>query len=1210
MITPFDTFTFDPNGVCLIEASAGTGKTWNITSIYLRLLIENPQLTGANILVVTFTEAATLELKTRIRKVLADACVGFSSGQSDDPLIATFLAHYGTELCARQVPRLLMEKNNIDLAAIMTIHGFCHQLLTDFAFETRGGFAVEIQTDSTPLLQEIADHFWRERVLSLPPVFQAYISAQKTTPDRLLEIIVNGLNKFNLTFIPAAEIADFSEFEASLSPAFNALSTAWKRDHHQIINILKDASGVEGQLKRQRYHETRICEWDNVISFWINRHFSLIPPDELHFFCADQLAKATKKGKQCPPHHFFDLAEDYWRQSAVWATRMKTSYIALIQEFFAYVQNRMTNAKEKLHWITFDDLLFKVHAALKQPEFHESITSLIRARYPVALIDEFQDTDPLQLEIFELLFLHPDSRLIMIGDPKQAVYSFRGADIYSYLTVKQRCARHYSLNVNRRSVTPLVAAINQLFGNVEHPFIIPEITFTPSLAGAASDNTPLTERNHSRSPFQIWSLPGEGDDEESLSRDETTTQLGYAIANEIITLLSTEKGARIGERPLGLNDFAILVRTNRQALAIKEILDASQIPTVITSSQSVFDTMEARELELILAALAAPEDTGLIRAALLTELMGYSVNDLDRFNENESGWDMIQEQFDRCLRDWQPGRFAVIFGEFSRALELPQRLLRFHGGERRLTNLFHLVDLLQDASAEYHLSTSGLLQWLHDKRQDKCQLQEYDLRLDKDSDAVRILTIHKSKGLEFPIVFCPFAWEPSRKITKSSTFFFHRLDENNRYQLYLDLGSAEREQHREMANRESLAEEMRLLYVAITRAIHRCYLAWKSVKPESPSALSHLLFPVATATANVNASPTAKEIQAGDSADVIPLALRPWCEFHQLTSIRAPRIYHPEPQTSARELFLLSFTGAIETNWRITSFTALSRTETHYQSIVLEDDVEIESIAEPVTDSLSVAEASDSIFNYPAGAIYGNLMHNLLEEYEYSCRDGKTLIGLIESLHRRYGLVNLERFYPALIALIERIISTPLGTSDDLFCLKDCAAHQRLHEMEFYLPLQLIHSQDLHRLFAGHETLSTPEMLRQSLAHLDFHPVKGMLKGYIDLIVQHGNQFFVIDWKSNRLGGQPGDYAPAYLEAEMARHHYHLQYHLYLLALHQYLKLRLPDYNYDQHIGGVYYLFLRGIEAEPKSRNGIYFDRPSRHLIEALARRLVKRTGN
>lgn len=1081
---PFDLLHTPLAGRHLIEASAGTGKTFTIAGLYLRLVLEW-RLRVDQILVVTFTEAATEELRDRIRRRLREALDAFAAGGSEDPLLRGLVD--GGIAAAEALRLLTAALRSFDEAAIFTIHGFCQRTLQEYPFASGALADTELVTDQARLLREVAADFWRNVVYRAPASLVRRIVAAGVTPERLLQLV--GLRGGPLlTVIPDLPLPELPTGE----------------------------------------------------------------PDEAFL--------------------------DRW-------------LLALKRQFYDYLAAELPRRKRRANVRYFDDLLLDLYQALHQPQ-GAVLAGAVRERYRAAMIDEFQDTDPLQFRIFDALYpAAAETPLFLIGDPKQAIYSFRGADIFAYLEAAAATAQAHTLIENWRSEPALIRAVNALFAGRTAPFLFPEIAFHPVRAAERERELLTVDGMTDPAPLKLIFVPRPEADK-PINKGEGAELLVRGIAAEIARLLDDGAAGRlrIGDRPLAAGDIAVLVRKNHQARLVQRELSRLGIPAVLRGAGNLFASAEAAEILLVLGAVAEPADERQLRAALITDLVGIGGDDLARLLADESAWEAVLEEFRDYHDLWAKSGCMAMALRLLAARRVRSRLLARPDGERRLTNLLHCFELLHQAAVTDNLGLEGTVNWLAARLDDEYRGEEHEIRLETDEAAVQLVTVHKSKGLEYPVVFCPFSWEGGG--ASGEPVFFH--DAAGR--AVLDLGSPELARHRLRAAEENLAEGLRLLYVAVTRAKNRCYLAWGAFKDAGDSALHYLLHPgapvargqVALSDGAIGAELAQLAATAAGTIAVIPLSGRAAAGTCR--------------RGAAREaLRCREFHGNIDQDWRVASFTALASRSGGTAELPDRDELMAGgAFAAPPESSgerLTIRE-------FPRGTAAGIFLHEIFEELDFAAGPAGVAEMVVAEKLSRHGFAG--DWLPAVTAMLCQVLTVPLPAGAASFRLADLRPGAWRTEMEFYFPLRFISADDLRAAARGWGGLDLPLDLAELFAGLAFRPVRGMVRGFVDLVCEWQGRYFILDWKSNYLGPHPADYGPARLRESMRAHCYPLQYLLYTVALHRHLTVRLADYDYDRHFGGVHYLFLRGVDASGGEGGGIFYDRPPRRLVEELAQLLVR----
>jgi exodeoxyribonuclease V beta subunit len=1153
-------------GITLIEASAGTGKTYAIAGMVVRLIAER-EFSISEILVVTFTEAATEELRDRVRSRIRDAITLLERNETGkDPALAGLVDAAPAKIAAaiRSLKKALL---SFDEASIFTIHGFCQRMLRENAFETGALFDVELMTDATVVWRETAEDFWRRQFYHAPPelgAVVAWLQDQGRLSTGKLGGILQRLSRHpEVQLLPEFPQTSVAVVAGEITAILQRVRHEWPSCGAEVASILlgQDALSVD---KRSGYPRALLEEMLEELKD-LEREEGISPAllDVLCRLCAKQLAAKTKKKKTPPEHPFFHQCSEI-------AALLEKFVHVVHQEFVQFSRTALGEAKGRRNAITFDDLLTGLYKAL-QGDGGDALAAAVGERFRAALIDEFQDTDPVQWQIFSRIFGGGGHILFLIGDPKQAIYGFRGADIYTYLQAREQASAVYTLGINWRSDSRLIQATNKLFARHTDPFLFSMIRFQ-AVEAATREEGDEPELNVAGSglapqPLQLVCVPGE--EGEKVSAEEARRQILEMLLQEIENLLScgvTRKGVALEP-----GDIAVLVRKNKEAEAVRAKLREKRIPAVIRTDRSVLQTEEAEHLVRLLAAILEPQRNGTVKAALASPLFGYDAARIHDLDAKECEWQLILERLGGWQDIWNRQGFARMFRQFLVNEALRPRLLGMPDGERRVMNYQHIAECLHAAEYEDSLTPGTLLRWLREQNeQPDADSDTHVLRLEKDEKAVQIVTIHRSKGLEYPIVFCPFNWTQA-SIRKPDVIFHNAEDD---YRLTWDLREPPSADFVAAAKQELLAEASRLLYVAVTRARNRCYLFWASTRDseeETNNALAHIF-----------GCGKAEEVK-----DSPLVAFRGICDEECIGAYsfepRGADATKRRMEPAAHRLRARVFGGNLPQGPLITSFSGLTA-----QSHEAHPDWDAVAGGIPPIHPEEPAPGP-SIFAFPKGAKAGNFFHGLLEVLDFTRPED--LPGLVRQYLRTYQFD--QSYAPAVEKTLQELLVLPLT---DRFQLAGISRADRVVEAPFHFPIRPVTPAGLAGLF--HAEAILPQFA-DNLGRLRFHPVDGYMTGFIDLVVRHEGRYFIIDWKSNYLGGHMADYAREALHDAMVRSYYYLQYHLYTLALHRHLQVSLPEYEYDRHFGGVLYIFLRGVQLEDPS-SGIFFDRPSFPLIEAL----------
>ena len=1200
----FDILNAPVKGTYLIEASAGTGKTYTLEGLVVRLIITH-HLPIERILAVTFTNNAAEELKDRIRKKLLSVRQHLKGDFSDDD----FINNLSKEI---KHPTSALEKINhalvdFDKAAIYTIHGFCQRILAEQAFETNAVFATDIVPDPSGFINEIANDYWRNKIYCLPTEIMNYVIHKISGPEYFAHL-------YRTYFHPDARILPQNIHLQTPNPeAFRACikkaHTYWDADKKQIVEILKDpaldgrkygsATSTDQQLQLTKREKKLHRLANEMVTLFSSTQtgFPLFPNFEL--FSQTKITSSTGKNKVSPAHPFFALCDELIRISNRLEEDAEKFVLALEVEFLDYAQTQLKIKKQENHFTDFDDLLIMVRNALRGIAGYK-LTQTLQDKYKAVLVDEFQDTDSIQYDIFSTVFSTAEHALYFIGDPKQAIYGFRGADIFSYMKAVDQTKASFTLQKNWRSTPDLIQAINTLFSTQNHPFLFEKIPFKSVISGRNN----LSEQHHLGPAVSLWHLfsKEDPDNQKPISVEQAADIILNFLPNEIIKLSHPPYD-------IPFKDMAVLVRTNRQAAHVMQHLRAKNIPSVVYYSGNVFETAEASELQRILWGLADPGNARKLKAALATQLLDAQGNDFDD-SDADMYWERRVSRMQRYAMLWKKHGFMRMFKVMLSEEKIKQRIVAVSDGERRLTDLLHLGELLHQEDMEKRPGIQGLIKWFGERREKKAiESEDHLLRLEKDTHAVKIITIHKSKGLEYPVVFCPFGWEGSQ-VPEKHAVRFHDPHLNNT--LITDLGSEQLPHHKILAEQENLAENIRLYYVALTRAKQKCYMAWGRIRNAETSAPAYLFHfskdlettessDVVTRLKNVinarNDGMLLKDLNhlAKRSKNTIELvSLMDATEKFELKSVK------PGSQYRRRE-----FSGRIDNSWKITSYSNLTSSHDSATETADRDRASLFAFPEIIeTDKYKdESQTFSDVLYFPKGAHAGLFFHDLLEHIDFADEDALQIKDTAGQKLDAYGIP--REWDTAVAKMIKNITTTPLPSLPANVSLSEISTNNRINEMEFYYPIQNA-SQHAFKKFAYQEaSIDISETVMEE--RFGYFPVKGFMRGFIDLVFRYKNKYYLLDWKSNYLGPNFEDYTLGNIQHAMMDHKYHIQYMIYIIALNQYLSQKLANYDYESHFGGVFYLFIRGIRPELGADHGMFYDRPAFSYIEKLTEQLIKK---
>ena len=1173
------TLAMNLDGIKLVEASAGTGKTYAIGNLYLRMVLAGYKV--SEILVVTYTNAATEELRGRIRLRMHQALRHCHTPDTNDVFLCQWTASLsGVEKSVAE-RQLKLAIHSMDEAAICTIHAFCQRALNEHAFNSRQAFDVEMISDDSQIWSNALKDWWRRTTYRLDHRDLALFGSVYANVDVLIKL-QQPMRRPGITLIRGEDAGDGSRTLSELFDAWHGLEDRcgelaglWLQDRGILAAAL-----YSDALKRAKnvYKLDNLPTLLNALDHYFSSHVLLVFPSELDAMRASELRRQLRKNKQEQglEHPFFSMVDAVL--DCVPRLKQRLKLLAL-QEAHNSAFEQVQTVKQQAGQLSFDDQLVMLDRALA---CNAVLGLSIRSRFPIAMIDEFQDTDATQYDIFSHIYRYTDyagvqgraGGLIMIGDPKQAIYAFRGGDIFTYIRAKQDAAIHYTLDTNWRSTPRLISAVNSLFSHREAPFIYADIPFV-AVKPSPSPHALLYENGEEVTPLTIWQLPL-ADNGKVTAKTTANACMHAYTANEIARLIlaGRNKSLLLDGKAVKPGDIAVLVRNHVEADALRDALHERGVMGVTAGSQKVLNSDEASGLKLLLTAIIDYRDASLLRQAMGSSLLSYGYRYIHDCSHDDARWQEWSELFRQLHERWQRQGFMAMFQLMLRRLAIGECMAYGPYIEQRLTNLLHLGELLQQATQSI-TGMDALLGWLT-AQISSTENSEAEMRLESEGDLVRIVTIHASKGLEYPIVFLPYMWS-CRPREKNKGLLPYYDETSQQHCLRDGLTDADLL----LPEKERLAEDVRLAYVALTRACARLYLGWGRAGTsagntatgwllhavQKPDELEHTLPDIFSHGVQLEQDLQALAEHSAGNIEVIRL------------SANAPPPLHVSPDEFSAEASKAEiFYGRIATDWRIASFTSLTR-DVHQ-----------------VFSTMTGAESDDPVFNFPAGSRTGLFLHALLEDLDFQ-GDVKTAVAEFSRREAlRYGLSSDAT--PLIQAWMRDVLATRLNDDEDALSLSSIAHSKRMSELSFDFSVAHL---DIYLL---NQTLAVAA--GSPLQALTAENCRGLMNGIIDLVFEHDGRFYLADYKSNHLGYSLDAYTPKALRQVIFERRYDLQYLLYALALHRYLKLRMEVYNYDEHFGGIYYLFLRGMRPASGAGRGIFFVKPERALIEQLDEHIFK----
>ena len=1214
-------------GKHLIEASAGTGKTHNITRIFLRLLLER-ELPIEQILVMTFTKDATEEIRGRIDDFIRESLHNWDRLVVEDDYFKSLSNNLlGKGIGASEVKaRLTQALLYIDEAAIFTIHGFCKRVLNQYAFASGISFNALMETDTQDITLEACQDWYRVLALTNESNNQDFrlVTEFWSEPNSFINQFSKALTTENALHVQDPENISV-EFKALVEQAIASLQANNTLLTEALIEVKK---GAEREKRQQEL--AQLLTWLAALSADVEGQHGKMPDafidgrrfgrSKLKAELVEAFASVNQVKKQHP-----ELAKQLNRAKA----------LLVVRAGIYHIRAEITRKKLQANVMGFDDLISTLHHCLVN-EPKQVLANSIFSQFPVALIDEFQDTDPQQFSILKAIYYHQaNAALYMIGDPKQAIYGFRGGDIFAYLSARNDCDYQWLMDTNWRSSAAMVTGYNRLFyGNDLSADAVDvfgyQIPYLPVKASPNAHEKLFADSEFNALQFIHFNVEQEGSSKDGKAKAVKQSYRGNMAswcANEIVRLLASQ------DVNISSGDIALLVRDGTEAAAIKQALNQCGLASVFMSNRAnLLQSDETKHLLQVLQGILFLENDRLYTAALASPLMGFDREKLLQLQHDEPQWQKLKISFEKLRNEWQ------FKGFISMALQLMHQHFHIDVGDnadsygannnadRILTNLLHLFELLQGAS-QRHRQPQELLFWFEQQSQIDNPEVEAELRLESDENLIRIITQHGSKGMEYPVVFVPFATrhKDPLKFGNRNVSFIEYHDENGVLQHSLDGSVAARATMAE----EAYAEAIRLLYVAVTRAEKRCYILSTGFEHFEKSPLGKTL----KWTADSDIATSLQQLVQDNPNEIALTVLDNYLSDestdnqldHQLASQHENKIGSDLASTEKPQPAVARFNGKIERDWWLSSFSALSKNLRHngvsapdrdnQDGVLAVGDNELESSLNPHLNNPSNINSHELRFTLTKGAQTGNLLHDILEQTDFSAPDWQkschwplVKYGVIDATADTVKQVNddakgvsalssQEHSEARLIQWLEAILHTPLTDSRDL-SLAQLKPLDTLRETEFYYPMRSASSSQLTKLLTEHRNTRKDNALNSVSSsrhghrvHLpSYQQLKGMMHGFIDLIFHADGKYYVCDYKSSHLGDQYSDYNDSAMRHNIEKSHYDLQYLIYALALHRHLKYALADYDPKQHFGGIYYLYLRGMSNQAEHHGcGVYY---------------------
>ncbi|SEK87796.1 DNA helicase/exodeoxyribonuclease V, beta subunit [Colwellia chukchiensis] len=1155
----------------LIEASAGTGKTHNITRIFLRVLLER-ELPIEQILVMTFTKDATEEIRGRIDDFIRESLHHWDELIVSDDYFKTLNANLSAKnIGVREVKaRLRQALLYIDEAAIFTIHGFCKRVLNQYAFASGISFNAIMETDSQDITLEACQDWYRLLALESKHDNSAFnlVTEFWPEPSSFISQFSKALNTDNQLHVANPENITI-EFKGLVQQAIASL-----QDNHAFLTTaLIDVKKAADRALRQQ-ELAQLLTWLTALANDIEGELGTMPAA---FIDGRRYSRSKYKAELVEIFTAVNQVKKHHANLHKQLNRAKA--LLVVRDGVYHIRAEVTRKKLQANVMGFDDLISTLnHCLSHEPE--QALANSLYAQFPVALIDEFQDTDPQQFSILKAIYYHQqNAALYMIGDPKQAIYGFRGGDIFAYLAARHDCDYQWLMDTNWRSSADMITGYNRLFYgnhlNQEGTEVFGyQIPYLPVKASPKAEQKAFSDGQYHALQFIHFNAEAM----DSRVKQSYRSTMACWCANEIVRLLTSP------ELKISSGDIALLVRDGTEAADIKQALDQYGLASVFMSNRAnLLQSRETKHLLQVLQGILFLENERLFTAALASPLMAFDAKKLLQLQQDEQQWQQLKFSFEKLRNEWQFKGFISMALQLMHQhfhIDVAQEQTSENSTDRILTNLLHLFELLQGAS-QRHRQPQELLFWFEQQSQIDNPEVEAELRLESDENLIRIITQHGSKGMEYPVVFIPFATRHKDPLTfgkrKVSVIEYH--DQQGVMQHSLD-GS---EQAKASMAAEAYAETIRLLYVAVTRAEKRCYILTSAFDHFDKSPLGKTL----KWTADTDIATNLQQLTQDNSTEIGLAVLTDYapptpCQVQPLKNETARLAAQPK---------VARFSGKIERDWWLSSFSALSKNLRHNGvSAPDRDNQELLSKNDAEPSGL-MPTSSELRFTLSKGAHTGNLLHDILEQTDFSAPDWE------KSCHwplLKYGVENLsshENGQPQLQQWLTEVLQTPLNAPNTKsLTLAQLKLSDTLRETEFYYPMNAASSGQLSQLLSAHRNSARQGGNQGHRVHLpSYQQLKGMMHGFIDLIFQADGKYYVCDYKSSHLGDDYQDYNKAAMRLNIEKNHYDLQYLIYALALHRHLQYALTDYCPEKHFGGIYYLYLRGMSAQPQhSGCGVY----------------------
>ncbi len=1117
----FDAFTVPLQDTNLIEASAGTGKTYSIGIMVLRLLLEK-KIAINQILMVTFTKAAVAELEDRVRLFVRSAFKvsqhEFIKDESITNLVNDAIKIQGLEVVQECLQTAVLF---LDETSVLTIHSFCQQTLTAFAFETNQLFGAETLQDTSLIIADEVNKFWRNYITTIPvPLLQHLINGSLSR-NSIISIVKEHLN--------GKKYIDFDEVQS-----YELGTKDFDEMYSTIVSLEKQAA-----VEKDKLYQYIEANQHLIIDFskgnnYVNRNVIPLlsnPEKFVNFIWDKRTLVNVAKVFETTLIPRIKICQD--------GTQQYNAYLQKIMKrinFFAI--NKVTigvnDYKKRNNLLSFDDMIVNLHNALATDDKNLLKTAL-RKKYQAVFIDEFQDTDRLQYEIFQQAF-GKQTILFYIGDPKQSIYAWRKADIFTYFKASHAVSKRYSMNHNFRSSEMMIQAMNLFF--------LPQDNFNTFYF---DDNENAIKYIPVESPLlnTKGNIIFDGNIDVPISIVELNNKdfIANAVAEQVGALLYPETYSITKENvqcSISPEDIGILVRTNYEAQTIKAALETKGIPSVTINDARILQSKESVYLLYLLQAINNLTSAN-INKALLSPFTSFGVSEILKLDDEKN-----INLFRKYKTVWNEDGIYAALTMFVSDYNVRQVLLSDmrESGDRKITNLSQLIELVHKIQNDKSFSPTELIGWLQRGIEGmETEGDQYEQRVESDTTAVKIVTIHKSKGLEYKIVIAPFLdFVAGKRITDYVSF---RHPTTGNYVTVEKIQLTDEQKH--WAAEQDEQENRRLLYVAITRAVYKCFIFRNThYKTTTLSNFTDIIKPIVTVESN-NLINFIQPLYGDCVYDLrnawLPAPVLPPIEFN-----------------------------IAQQNWTRISYTMLA--------------AKGEMSTKPRSGNSSLGYDQFIFSQLTRGAKTGNMLHYLFENIDFSSSDFWHY--QVAQAIKRFAPGYENDYSVMLLQLLDHVTQSIISFEGDCFSMADIIPEKKLSELEFDFNVPLFSPSSFKR-FENADTMI-------NLKYFEY--TEGVMNGKVDLFFEYNNKYYILDWKSNYLGDDITFYEPQLLQNAMSESNYHLQYLIYTVAVKKYLTSRLSSFDYEAQFGGVIYMYVRGIRSN--SNNGIFVTRPSLKQIQIL----------